>query len=87
MSLDPIDVLLEASQAHAAELKKRSGVDAAILLVLLAVLKELKLSPASAERIEKLKTSFLYSKLQDDEVEAANRTLQLLLQDADSLTK
>ena len=80
MTTDPIDVLLEASQAHAAELKRRSGIDAAILLVLSAVLRELRISPASQEQVERLKASFLYSRLQDGEVEAANQTLHLLLQ-------
>lgn len=79
MPLDPIDVLLDASHAQAEELKKRSGVDAAMMLALSLVLKELKISPVSDEQLENLKASFLFSKLQDQEIEAANTTLEFLL--------
>ena len=77
---EQIDVLLEASQAHTAELLKQSGTNAALVLMLSAVLTELKIAPASDEQLERLKTSFHFSKLQDREVEAAHKTLRLLLQ-------
>ena len=77
-----IDALLEAVEAHAAELEKRSGVDAAIMLVLSALAKELKLTSDPDKTIERLKTTFLFSRLRDGEIEAAGKALEMILKNS-----
>ena len=75
-----IDALLDASVAQGEELKRRSGIDAAMMLALSLILKELKISPVSDEQLEKLKTSFLFSRIQDQEIDSAHKALGFLLQ-------
>ncbi|HKB58410.1 MAG TPA: hypothetical protein VKC56_00040, partial [Gallionellaceae bacterium] len=64
---------------HSDELQKRSGIDAAVLLVLSVVARELHLTTHPDETIEKLKTSFLFSRLQDKEIETAIKALEMIL--------
>ena len=75
-----IDVLFDAVCAMGEEIKRRSGIDAAMMLSLSLILKELKISPVSDDQLEKLKTSFLFSRLQDQEIDSANKALEFLLQ-------
>ncbi|HKB58413.1 MAG TPA: hypothetical protein VKC56_00055 [Gallionellaceae bacterium] len=76
---DPIDVLLAASEAHSEQIAKLQGMIAALGMVCTALAEEVKLAPNPDASIEKLKTSFLFSKLPDAQVQAANRMLELVL--------
>jgi hypothetical protein len=76
---DELDTIRKTLQAHADELQKRSGTDAALLLLLSIIARELNLTANPDETIEKLKTSFLFSRLQDREIEAAIKALEMIL--------
>ncbi len=76
---EEMDAIIKTLQAHADELEKRSGIDAAILLVLSVIAREINLTAEPDKTIEKLKTSFLFSSLGDREVEAAGKALEMIL--------
>ncbi len=76
---EELDAIRKTLQAHADELQKRSGIDAAILLVLTVMARELNLTAHPDKTIETLKTSFLFSRLQDKEIEAAIKALEMIL--------
>ena len=72
---DELDAIRKTLQAHTDELQKRSGIDAAVLLVLSVIARDLNLTANPDKTIEKLKTSFLFSRLQDQEIDAAIKAL------------
>lgn len=76
---DELDAIRKTLQAHTDELQKRSGIDAAILLVLSVMARDLNLTANPDKTIEKLKTTFLFSRLQDKEIEAAIKALEMIL--------
>ncbi len=76
---DELDAIRKTLQAHTDELQKRSGIDAAVLLVLSVIARDLNLTAHPDKTIEKLKTSFLFSRLQDQEIDAAIKALEMIL--------
>ncbi len=76
---EELDAIRKTLQAHADELQKRSGIDAAILLLLSVVARDLNLTANPDKTIEKLKTTFLFSRLQDKEIDAAIKALEMIL--------
>lgn len=76
---DELDAIRSTLQAHADELQRRSGIDAAILLILSVVARQLNLTEEPDQTIEKLKTTFLFSRLEDKEIEAAIKALEMIL--------
>jgi hypothetical protein len=76
---EELDAIRKTLQAHADELQKRSGIDAAVLLLLSVVARDLNLTADPDKTIEKLKTTFLFSRLQDREIEAAIKALEMIL--------
>lgn len=76
---DELEAIRKTLQAHTDELQKRSGIDAAMLLVLSVVARNLHLTATPDKTIENLKTSFLFSRLQDKEIEAAIKALEMIL--------
>jgi hypothetical protein len=76
---EELDAIRKTLQAHADELQKRSGIDAALLLLLSIVARDLNLTAAPDKTIETLKTSFLFSRLQDKEIDAAIKALEMIL--------
>ncbi len=76
---DELDAIRKMLQAHTDELQKRSGIDAAMLVVLAVVARDLNLTADPDKTIEKLRTTFLFSRLQDKEIDAAVKALEMIL--------
>lgn len=76
---EELDAIRKTLQAHADELQRRSGIDAAMLLVLSVVAHELNLTTEPDKTIERLKTTFLFSRLEDKEIDAAVKALEIIL--------
>jgi hypothetical protein len=77
---DPIDALLEASVEHAKEIQKLHGEIAALTLLVRWLVIESGKAPDIEAEIERLKTSFLFSRLPDGQVEAAGKLLHTALE-------
>ncbi len=80
---EEMDAIIKTLQAHADELEKRSGIDAAILLVLSVIAREINLTGNPDKTLEKLKASFLFSQLGDREIDAAEKALEMILRKRD----
>jgi hypothetical protein len=79
MEHDPFDVVLETLQAQTAELHKLHGICCALICVCRALVKDSEITSDPEKSIEKLMTHALFSKLPDAQIEAAGRTLNMLL--------
>ena len=79
MDDDPLDVVLEALQAQTAEIHKLHGICCALIVVCKALAKDAPLTTDPEKSIERLMTHALFSKLPDDQIEAAGKALHMML--------
>jgi hypothetical protein len=79
MADDPIDVVLEALDAQAKEIHKLHGTVAALGLLCTALAEHVKLTDDPDATIERMKNTFLFSRLPDAQVEVASKALELFL--------
>lgn len=79
MANDPIDVILEALDVQSKEIHKLHGTVAALSLLCTALAEHVKLADDPDATIERMKNTFLFSRLPDGQVEVASKALELFL--------